>query len=55
MVAGGASVNYAGWGSMLTASYPLDSKTWKASSKDHGEPDIATIDVLALGIKVSVN
>ena len=55
MVAGGARVNYAGAGNLLTASYPLDSNTWKAGSKDHLGSDPATIDVHALGIKVSVS
>jgi hypothetical protein len=55
LVGGGARVNYTGEGNLLTASYPLDSTTWKASSKDHFRNDPATIDVWALGIKVSVS
>lgn len=55
MVAGGARVNWTGNGNLLTASYPLDSNTWKARSKEHVHPDPATIDVRALGIKVSVS
>ena len=55
MVGGGARVNYTGEGNLLTASYPLDSTTWKASAKDHIRNDPATIDVCALGIKVSVS
>lgn len=55
MVGGGAQVNYTGAGNMLTASYPSNSSTWLAKSKDHIASDPATITAYAVGIKVSVS
>ena len=51
MTCGGASVQYGvGFGSMLYESYPLDSTTWIASSKDHDYPDMAVVQVYAIGL-----
>lgn len=51
MTCGGASVQYGvGPGSMLYESYPLDSTTWIASSKDHDYPNMAIVQVYAIGL-----
>jgi hypothetical protein len=56
MVGGGARVDYgSGAGNLLTASYPLDSKTWKVTSKDHLDSSPARIHAYALGVKVSAS
>lgn len=51
MTGGGARVNWTGEGNYLTASYPSSLDTWEARSKEHYEPDPATLDVYAIGIK----
>jgi hypothetical protein len=55
MVGGGAKANYTGEGNLLTASYPSNSSTWLAKSKDQIKSDPATITAYAVGIKVLVN
>lgn len=51
MTGGGAQVKYAGYGNMLTATYPLSENLWVAESKDHLESDPASLIVYAIGIK----
>lgn len=46
----GARVNYVGNGNMLTALFPTDSNTCFAASKDHQNPDVATLDVWAIAL-----
>lgn len=51
MVGGGARVNWAGEGNLLTASYPSSENVWSAASKDHGIKSPATITVFAMGVE----
>jgi len=50
---GGARANWANpnLGQLLTASYPNDSHTWRAKSKEHIDSSPASITVFAIGIK----
>lgn len=54
MVGGGARVDWAGAGNMLTASFPKDSTTWAANAKDHSVSDPASITVYAIGLRSKV-
>ena len=48
-IGGGAHVEYARWGSLLTASWPqLRDVGWRASTKDHLLLDVATLHVIAI-------
>jgi hypothetical protein len=49
IVGGGAKVNWSGSGNLLTASYP-DGNAWVATSKDHIDPDPASITVWAIAL-----
>ena len=49
LVSGGAQVNWAGVGNLLTASFPQDRQTWIARGKDHLQADQATITAVARG------
>ena len=55
MTGGGARVHWAGYGSLLTASFPRDKYTWEARGKDHIESSPATITSYAIGIRPSNN
>ena len=39
-----------GYGQLLTASFPESGNTWRASSKDHLQPDKASITTFAIGM-----
>jgi len=49
-ISGGARVNWAGVGNLLTASFPQDRQNWTAQGKDHLQPDPATITVWGIGL-----
>lgn len=49
LVGGGAKVNAAEPGSLLTATYP-QGNGWAAAAKDHGLPCTATVDAYAIGV-----
>jgi hypothetical protein len=51
LTGGGALVNWQGSGNLLTASYPVDDRTWEATSKSHVLSSPATITVYAIGVK----
>lgn len=53
MTGGGAYARFASYGSLLTASYPIDSITWCAKSKDHepGADEKVVLTAYAVGIK----
>jgi hypothetical protein len=51
LTGGGAFVNWAGAGNLLTASFPNSDKSWEARSKDHDISDPAQITAYAIGIK----
>ncbi|MEK0083343.1 hypothetical protein [Benzoatithermus flavus] len=51
MTGGGARVDYAGNGNLLTASFPSSRRTWEARSKDHIHPDPASITAYVIGIR----
>jgi hypothetical protein len=54
LVGGGARANYKGQGSLLFASNPTPGMDgWVGSSKDHFEPDPASITVWAIGLRQS--
>jgi tetratricopeptide (TPR) repeat protein len=50
LVGGGARVNWAEPGNLLTASYPGES-SWKANAKDHLYSSPANVSVYAIGLK----
>ncbi|HEY1248150.1 MAG TPA: hypothetical protein VGE97_04115 [Nitrososphaera sp.] len=50
ILGGGARVNWSEPGNLLTASYPLNERTWIAASKAHGTKSDAYIDVWAIAI-----
>lgn len=52
LVGGGAFAEYTGSGALLTASYPLDSRTWRATSKDHQFADSHKVTAYAVGIRL---
>jgi hypothetical protein len=55
MVGGGALVDWAGSGNLLTASYPQEDRArWTAKSKDHIMSSEAKITAYALGVKVTI-
>jgi hypothetical protein len=54
MTGGGAQTSYTGQGSYLTGSYPVESDTWVATSKDHLQICDATITAYAIGVKWSL-
>ncbi|MGH8083920.1 MAG: hypothetical protein ACREPV_01410 [Lysobacter sp.] len=51
LTGGGARVNWSGAGNLLTASYPVDSMTWEARSKDHSGASSANITTYVIGIR----
>jgi hypothetical protein len=52
LTGGGASVDYgAGYGNLLTASFPDGDTSWTARSKDHLTPDEAKITAYAIGLQ----
>jgi hypothetical protein len=51
LTGGGAFANYGGEGSLLVASYPGDSKTWRARSTDFDRADPAPLTAYVIGIK----
>jgi hypothetical protein len=51
LTGGGASANWSGAGSYLTASYPDTINSWRGAAKDHIHPDPSTMTVYVLGIK----
>ncbi len=51
LTGGGASVQYSGAGSLLTATFPNSDRSWEARSKDHDISDPAQITAFAIGIK----
>jgi hypothetical protein len=51
MTGGGARVNWGGEGNLLTASYPVDTKTWEARSKDHELVSPASVTTYVIGLK----
>lgn len=55
MVGGGAFVDWAGAGNLLTASYPVGQNTWGARSKDHSVSSPAKVLVYTLGISVDTS
>ena len=50
IISGGARDNYAGFGNMLTASYPVDLQHWSAQGKAHSVSDPSTIDAWAIAL-----
>lgn len=60
MLGGGFKVDYHGWGNMATASFPYGgnsqhpSTTWKTASMDHTNPDPASIETWAIGLKLNL-
>lgn len=50
IVCGGAKTNWNGAGSLLTASFPQDRRTWVARGMDHRRSDPATITAWAIGL-----
>jgi hypothetical protein len=55
MLSGGAHVAYNGSGILLTASYPQDAFTWKASAKDHSQADTGTVTATVISVPVCLN
>ena len=52
LLSGGAeAVNGLNVGSLLTASYPVDSRTWSVASKDHCEAFATQINAYAIGVR----
>ncbi len=51
LTGGGACANWSTAGSFLTASYPHDSATWFAESKDHYAPEAVTLTIIVIGIR----
>jgi hypothetical protein len=51
LTGGGASANWTGAGSYLTASYPNSNNSWLGAAKDHIHSDPSTLTVYVLGIK----
>lgn len=51
MTGGGARVNWSGAGNLLTASYPIDTRTWEARSKDHEKSSPANVTAYVIGVK----
>lgn len=51
VVGGGAFVHSTGAGNILTASFPTSATEWTASSKDHGQPNPATVSAYAIALK----
>lgn len=52
LVSGGAAVEWQpGSGSLLTASFPADQRSWTAAAKDHGRPNPARLRVFAIGLR----
>ena len=54
MVGGGAKVNWSGDGSLLTASFPANNRTWSAKAKDHLSTDKSSITVCVIGLKSNI-
>lgn len=50
VIGGGARTNWTGEGSLLTASYPSSTSTWRASAKDHAVADPATVTAWAIAV-----
>ncbi|MEP0919350.1 hypothetical protein NC981_21195 [Leptolyngbya sp. DQ-M1] len=51
LTGGGAQAHWTTEGSLLTASCPQGSQSWKASSKDHEYPEAVLITAYAIGIR----
>jgi len=53
IVGGGAEVNWNGSdpGNLLVASFPVDGRKWRASSKDHAVPSPASLTAYAIAIE----
>ena len=51
LTGGGALVDWHGAGNLLTASYPNDSNSWEARSKDHDISDPSKITAFAVGLR----
>lgn len=51
LTGGGARVDFSGAGSLLTASYPYDSASWRAEAKEHSYACPARVTAYALGIR----
>jgi len=51
LVGGGALTHWAKQGLLLTESFPIDSRTWRASAKDHIAPEAGTLEVFAIGLR----
>ena len=55
LLGGGFEVNYnPGKGNLATGSFPVDSSTWEANSKDMEIPDSCSITVFVIGIKTQL-
>ena len=55
LLGGGFEVNYnPGKGNLATGSFPVDSSTWEANSKDMEIPDSRSITVFVIGIKTQL-
>jgi hypothetical protein len=51
LTGGGACANWSTAGSFLTSSYPQDSSTWFAESKDDYAPEAVTLTIIVIGIR----
>ncbi len=51
MTGGGGRVTYSGYGSLLTASFPVDSRSWQVRAKDHLVSDPAIATAYAIGLR----
>lgn len=52
IIGGGAHVNWAGHGNLLTGIWPETATTWRASAKDHCVSDPSTITAYAICAKM---
>lgn len=51
LLGGGFKIDYTGYGSLATASFPSSASTWKARAKDHEVSDPARVRAFAIGLR----